>query len=116
MAVTPLRRLLDRGLKEQPWQKHVETELAFFGWWYMVVPPNVVVCPRCHWKIFRGVAKGWPDIVAIRPPDILWLELKTERGQLRPEQTAVGQMLLACGQTWRRVRPRDHDELRALIA
>lgn len=123
MALKPLvsqpplfRRLLEKGLREQPWQKQVEAELEFFGWWYMVVPPNVVVCPKCRWKIFRGVAKGWPDIVAIRPPEILFIELKAERGQLRPEQTMVGAMLRACGLRWIHARPRDREELRKLIA
>jgi hypothetical protein len=107
---------MDRSLKEAPWQKQVEEALEVYGWWFMHIPSNVVVCPHCHTKIYRGIAKGFPDILAIKPPRILWIELKTERGQLLPEQTAVGQMLQACGQTWIHARPRDRESLYALIA
>lgn len=117
MKQPPLfRRLMDRSLKEKPWQKQVEEALDFYGWWWFHVPPNVVVCPKCRWRIFRGIRKGWPDIVAIKPPRILWIELKTERGQLEPEQTEVGMMLRACGQTWVHARPRDRESLYELIA
>jgi hypothetical protein len=30
---------------------------------------------------------GWPDLVLVRPPRILFVELKSETGQLRPNQT-----------------------------
>jgi len=110
-----LARLMNRNLSEAAWQKEVEETLTFFGYWWYHPSPNVIVCPKCRWKIFRGVRKGMPDILAIKPPHILWLELKDERGQLKPEQTEVGQMLLACGQTWRHARPRDREQLLCLI-
>jgi VRR-NUC domain-containing protein len=30
---------------------------------------------------------GWPDLVLVRPPRIVFAELKSERGKVRPEQT-----------------------------
>jgi VRR-NUC domain len=30
---------------------------------------------------------GWPDLVLVRPPRIAFVELKSEAGQLRPNQT-----------------------------
>lgn len=110
------RRLTDGVLTEAQWQKQIEDALTVFGYWWMHVPSNVVVCPRCKHKIYRGIRKGFPDILAIKPPDILWIELKRERGQLEPEQTEVGQMLQACGQTWIHARPRDREQLLDLIA
>jgi hypothetical protein len=110
------RRLTDGALSEAKWQKQVEDMLDLFGYWWMHVPPNVVVCPRCKTKIYRGIKKGFPDVLAIKPPHILWIELKKERGQLEPEQTLVGQMLLACGQRWVHARPRDREDLLNLIA
>jgi hypothetical protein len=110
------RKFMDRRLKEKPWQKQVEEALTVCGWWWMHVPPNVIVCPGCHRRIYRGIRKGFPDILAIKPPDILWIELKTETGQVEPEQTSVGEMLRACGQTWVVARPRDRETLLARIA
>ena len=101
------RKLIDGNLKEATWQKQVEEALTVCGWWWMHVPPNVVVCPRCHTKVYRGIRKGFPDLFAIKPPHKLWLELKTERGQLEPEQREVLDMLAACGETVLFARPRD---------
>jgi len=33
-----------------------------------------------------GDGKGWPDLTFVRPPRLLFCELKSERGTLRPEQ------------------------------
>jgi hypothetical protein len=30
---------------------------------------------------------GWPDLVLVRPPRIIFAELKSESGKVRPEQT-----------------------------
>ena len=110
------RKLIDGNLKEATWQKQVEEALTVCGWWWMHVPPNVVVCPRCHTKVYRGIRKGFPDLFAIKPPHKLWLELKTERGQLEPEQREVLDMLAACGETVLFARPRDREHLLNLIA
>jgi hypothetical protein len=33
-----------------------------------------------------GDGKGWPDLTLVRPPRLLFVELKSERGKLRAEQ------------------------------
>jgi hypothetical protein len=33
-----------------------------------------------------GDGKGWPDLTLVRPPRLLFVELKSERGTLRAEQ------------------------------
>ena len=111
------RRYVDGTLTEKQWQREVEEALDFFGYWWMHVPSNVVVCPTCHTKIYRGIAKGVPDIWAIKPPYMLYIELKREhRSQLDPEQKRVGAMLEACGQKWIHARPRDREYLLNVIA
>jgi hypothetical protein len=113
---TDIRRLIDGKMLERDWQKVVESALDAFGWWFAHVPANVVMCPRCKTKVYRGIRKGIPDILAIKPPYILWLELKTEHGRLETEQREVGDMLQACGQTFVEARPRDRAALLDLIA
>lgn len=111
-----VRRLLDGRLKEPEWQKQVEDALETYGWWWLHVPSNVIVCSRCHAKNYRGIRKGFPDIFAMRPPYALFIELKTERGQLQPEQRRVRDMLLGCGFTYLHARPRDRGVLLDWIA
>ena len=110
------RRLMDGDLKERDWQKQIEEALDLFGWWWLHIPANVVVCPACRRRIYRGIAKGFPDILALKPPHILWIECKRERGQLDAEQKRVGAMLAACGQRWIHARPRDREALLQVIA
>ena len=107
---------MDGQLSEKKWQKQVEEALDVYGWWWFHVPANVVVCQYCRRKNYRGIKKGFPDILAIKPPRLLWIELKRERGWLEPEQRQVHEMLRACGQTVLHVRPRDREELLGLIA
>lgn len=54
----------------------------------------------------RSTGRGWPDwtIVGRR---LLFRELKTDGGELRPEQSRVRNLLLAAGQDWAVWRPAD---------
>lgn len=55
-------------------QRLVIDVLRLCGWW-------------CHHETdSRKSDPGLPDIIATRPPQLLIIELKTERGRLRPEQ------------------------------
>ena len=110
------RRLMDGQLKEKQWQHQVEKALDAFGWWWAHVPANVTVCPRCHTKIYRGIKKGIPDLWAMKPPYALYIELKTERGQLDHEQKRVRALIEACGLTFIYARPRDREWLLDIIA
>jgi hypothetical protein len=107
---------MDGRLSEAAWQKSVEDALDLFGWWWLHVPPNVVVCPRCQNRIYRGIRKGFPDLLGIKPPHLLWLELKTEHGHVDPEQRRVKELLEACRQTVLHARPRDRERLLQLIS
>jgi hypothetical protein len=82
----------------------------------MHVPSNVVVCPRCHTKIYRGIKKGVPDLWAMKPPFALYIELKTERGQLDRDQKRIRDLIQACGLAFIHARPRDRERLLELIA
>jgi hypothetical protein len=110
------RKLVDGQLLERDWQKQVEEALDAFGWWWMHVPPNVIVCEFTGRRHYRGIRKGVPDIWAIRPPYMLWLELKTETGPRRPEQDQVMDKIRACDLLAIAARPRDREEVLALLS
>ena len=40
--------------------------------------------------------KGWPDLVLVRPPRIIFSELKSEKGKLTPEQQNWMTLLKEC--------------------
>lgn len=55
------------------------------------------------WRVYhpfdsRRSAAGFPDIVAVRRPRVIWAELKSERGRLTADQVAWLTELRACGQ------------------
>lgn len=54
----------------------------------------------------RRSEPGWPDWVIVGTR-ILWRELKSSTGQLRPEQRRVRDLLGAAGQDWAVWRPAD---------
>ena len=54
------------------------------------------------WKVYhsydsrRSTGKGFPDLVMVKPPRLLFIELKTETGKIKPEQFAWGRALSLC--------------------
>jgi hypothetical protein len=45
----------------------------------------------------RRGASGWPDLVLIGPHGVIYRELKTQGGRIRPEQHAIMDALIASG-------------------
>ncbi|GAA0287225.1 hypothetical protein GCM10009527_098170 [Actinomadura nitritigenes] len=54
----------------------------------------------------RGMTRGLPDWIIIGRT-VLWRELKSAHGGVRPEQWAIGDALLAAGEDWAIWRPAD---------
>ena len=52
-----------------------------------------------HYHTFNSQksARGWPDLVLCRPPDVLFVELKSAKGVMTPYQVMWLDMLKACG-------------------
>lgn len=58
-----------------------------------------------HARVAIGSEAGWPDWVIIGPGGILFRELKSQRGELTPEQRSVGSKLAKVGMDWAVWRP-----------
>ena len=75
-----------RNYPERDLQRNVQELARAYGW--------------ADWHVLRskGMRAGFPDLVLIRPPDLVWVELKSEKGRLSPAQKEMHEMLRACGQ------------------
>ena len=75
---------MSRPVTERTFQKDI-TELAQrLGW-------------RCyHHADSRRSTPGWPDLVLLRPPRALFVELKTNEGKMRPAQRETLELLARC--------------------
>lgn len=63
----------------------------------------------------RRSEPGWPDLVLIRPPVALFVELKSETGKVTAQQARVLELLEACGLDARVWRPHQLDDAIALL-
>lgn len=71
---------------------------------------------RCYWTHNSlHSPNGWPDLVCIRRPRILFLELKAERTPVTPAQAETIAELQACEQAAFIVRPEDWPEIERLL-
>lgn len=90
-------------VSEAAWQTTVTDLAKVYGW--MVF----------HQLDSRGTEEGWPDLVLIRPPECLFVELKTDRGRVRPAQSLVLESLAACGLEVHIWRPAGWSEIAARL-
>ena len=68
------------------------------------------------WSSIHSAA-GFPDLVLVRPPRLLFLELKSAKGKLSPTQLQWGSALSACPGAWYGVfRPDDLERIADLLA
>jgi hypothetical protein len=54
---------------------------------------------------------GWPDLVLVRRPRVIFVELKSDRGKLTPDQMALLTELRECGQEVYVWRPEDWERI-----
>jgi len=65
-----------------------------------------------HTHDSRRSQAGFPDLVFVRPPAIVFAELKSARGKLRPEQEAWLEAVAGCETVGARLwRPSDWPEI-----
>lgn len=66
------------------------------------------------WRLYhtyesRRSNPGWPDLVLMRPPELVYAELKTEKGRVSPAQRRWLYGLARCGCEVYIWRPSDFD-------
>jgi hypothetical protein len=101
----PIHTRLLESVSEKDWQAQV-IELALLnGWW------------PYHPFDSRRSEPGYPDLTLIRPPRLVFAELKTERGRLSIPQRHIIDLLRECPgievYVW---RPSDWDEVARTLA
>ena len=74
------------SISEAVWQGMVIEAATQAGWLHY------------HTHDSRKSQRGFPDLVLVRPPDILFIELKTETGVMQPDQKVWQQWLSQCPQ------------------
>jgi len=66
-----------RLVSERDWQSFVTEYAETKGWWVY------------HTRYSKGSQEGFPDLTLIRPPRLVFAELKREGGRLSPAQRQV---------------------------
>jgi hypothetical protein len=85
---------------EKQWQQTVVDAAQLLGWW------------TYHPHDSRRSTPGFPDLLLIRPPRVVFLELKRETGRLTPAQREVLGLLAGCpGVESHVARPSDWPEV-----
>ena len=81
---------------EKDFQETVVQAAEMFGWWHYHVADS------------RRSRPGFPDLVLIKPPKVIFLEVKREKGRLTVAQAGVLAMLEDCSEVQAAVvRPTD---------
>lgn len=89
-------------------------ELAHFGSW-LVHHTRTVHIAGGGWTS-PGIDRGFPDLVLVKPPHIIYVELKTDVGRLSTHQFYWLEMLKDAGADVRVWRPRDWPEIQNTLA
>ena len=110
--MTRARRAIDLATTEAELQQ-LGVDLAHTcNWKSMHVRPSRVAGDR--WATATSIA-GWPDLTLLGHGRALFVELKSEKGRLRPEQLEVIALLRAAGLDARIWRPSDWASIEATL-
>lgn len=80
---------------EVDYQRQVVEAAHLFRWSVNHVRRSVTGAKNQRWTTATTVI-GWPDLTCVRPPRLIFIELKGHNGCLTPEQEIVLGLLDAC--------------------
>lgn len=106
------RRTIDLATTEAELQQLVVDLAHTCGWKSMHVRPSRVGEDR--WATATSIP-GWPDLTLLGHGRALFIELKSEKGRVRPEQVEVIALLRAAGLDARVWRPSSWPEIEATL-
>jgi hypothetical protein len=106
------RRTIDRAISEASFQDAVVELAETCGWRVMHVRRSRVRGDR--WATATSVT-GWPDCVILGHNRALFVELKSQRGRVSDEQSALLAELRDAGLDARLWRPSDWPEIEATL-
>lgn len=90
---------------EREWQRHVVSLAQLQAW------------APYHTHDSRRSQRGFPDLVLVRPPRVIFSELKTNKGRVRPEQKWWRSLLEGCpGVEYYLWRPSEESQVREVLA
>lgn len=110
--LTPEERA-HRAISEKDFQKQITDLAEMYGWQWRHFKDSRKAVKRGDKTFLVGDddAKGWPDLVIVRPPELLIVEVKKELGKVTPEQEVWLGLLDACGVETMVARPSNFDDL-----
>lgn len=101
------------GMSERDLQDSI-VQLARQGGW-LVMHTRPALNRHGKWSTPLQGNPGFVDLVLCRPPRLLLLELKSERGRLSPDQRVWIDALRGSGVDVRVIYPRDFDEIASVL-
>ncbi len=112
------------ALTEAQWRRTVVEAAQRLGWVVMFeIPDNLyrLAADAVRRNPRRGrllPPASWPDLVLCHddPPRVLFLELKADRGRVRPDQRRTLDRLAAAGLEVRVLRPKDWDDAVTMLS
>lgn len=103
-----------RSISERKWQDSVVAHARTHGWLVHFIPDTFHADAKRSGRMFttKQGDKGFPDLTLVSDDgQVVYAELKTEVGILKPEQIVWRDRLIAAGQEWHLWRPRHLDEI-----
>ena len=104
---------LKAEIKEEDFQRQVIDLAHIFNWRVAHFRPAMT---KHGWRTaVAGDGAGFPDCVFVKPPHLIYAELKSETGQLSAEQYFWLQELVKCGQEVYLWKPSDFQEIASIL-
>jgi hypothetical protein len=124
MSAADYQKFATRTMTEAEWRRLVRELATHHGWELLIEIPDrayrvLAEAATTDKSLMPTLAalRGWPDLVFGNRAlgQLAFMELKRERGAVKPHQIEKMAQLAACGMPGRVWRPGDRDELETFL-